>query len=138
MIHLINHPDAKVIEIRSNRKGFWMAFQKGWGISVHWDSGNYCDGSGRDAEIAVLKPGDRSAGRIGGGLLSMRRRYDEEGNLTSESKSIGLHDDVIGYRKDYEVLKAMQIVSEFESDLSDVDAIDMFVSRFYNDKEVTA
>jgi hypothetical protein len=130
MMHLINHPDMIALKKRDNGKGFWMTFRNDWGISVQWDCGNYCDGkmlenggTGVDAEIAVVKPND----------WLLNKGFDDD------ARGIGYWgDDVIGYLKDYEVLKAMEIVSMFSKDWSDGEAIDFFVEKFYDKKEVTA
>lgn len=115
MMHLINHPEAQTIEIREGRRGFWMAFRNGWGISVQWGTTNYCDGTGKNAEIAVLLPESRQKENYlpvpSGGLLC---------DLSGMS-------EVWGHLVDYEVLRAMTIVSGFDPEATDDEAYRTFV-----------
>lgn len=114
MLHLINHPEAREIEIRPERDGFWMVFRNGWGVSVQWGEMNYADGTGLNAEIAVLVPGSTDAGRLGGDLL----RGITDGN------------SVIGWQLDFHVLKAMHIVSGFSPDVEPEVAAEVFRTLF--------
>lgn len=127
MMHLINHPKAETIEIREGRVGFWMAFQNGWGVSVQWGNTNYCDQTGRNAEIAVLLPEDRAKEENylpvpSGGLLC---------DLSGMS-------EVWGHLNEQEVLRAMVIVSGFAPEATNDEAYRIFIREMAFGKEVTA
>lgn len=134
MMHLINHPEAKTIEIRDNRRGFWMTFRNGWGISVQWDTMNYCDGyraksggTGGNAEITVLLPEreDSKENCFPLGTAGMIR--DLEGMT-----------EVWGHLVDHEILRAMTIVSGFATEETNDNAYRMFVREMAFGKEVMA
>lgn len=115
MLHLIHHPEAREIEIRPERNGFFIVFRNGWGISVQWGERNYADGTGKNAEIAVLKPDvGWDNGRLGGNLL----------DDISDSGS------VIGWLWDFDVLKAMHIVSGFSPEVEPPTAAAVFRDMF--------
>lgn len=122
MIHLINHPKAKTIQIREGRDGFWMMFQNGWGISVQWSGHNYCDGyrtqsggTGKDAEIAVLLPEDKE-----------REAYLPVPSAGLLDAPDGMS-EVWGYLNEQEVLMAMIVVSGFANEITDTEAYQTFV-----------
>lgn len=131
MMHLINHPEAKTIEIRDDRKGFWTTFRNGWGVSVQWGKMNYCDGymaesggTGGNAEIAVLLPEDRAKGQEN--CLPV----PSAGLLCDPS---GMS-EVWGHLMDYEVLRAMTIVSGLAVEDTNDDAYRIFVREMFDNK----
>ena len=118
-----------MVEIRPNRDGFWATFRNGWGISVQWQEIiNYADKDGTTAEVAVLVPNPSVDGTLYGWpatILNCRRAGVENGISPSG-------DDVIGWLRDFDVLKAMTIVANFSPDAEEGAVITVFRDLFYD------
>ena len=89
--------------VATQNKGFGITFQNGFGVSVQWGTGNYCEkknlGADSDEEMKTKRWESRSA----------------EIAVYKDEKFIDIGDDtVIGWLTPDEVAKAIEIVSGYQ------------------------
>ena len=89
--------------VATQNKGFGITFQNGFGVSVQWGTGNYCEkknlGADSDEEMKTKRWESRSA----------------EIAIYKDEKFIDIGDDtVIGWLTPDEVAKIIEIVSGYQ------------------------
>jgi len=97
----------------NNNKGFFMAFENGFGISVQWGTSNYCSVK----NLGEFKPKIEMNGN------SRRFRNAWESNTAEIAvfkgdtmMSVGNGDQVIGWLTTDNVAKVIEIVSKYKTE----------------------
>ena len=90
--------------IATQNKGFGITFQNGFGVSVQWGTGNYCEKKNLGADIDEEMKTKRWESRTAEIAV-----FNDKGIVP-----VGEHDDVIGWLTPDEVAKAIEIVSGYQ------------------------